>query len=169
LLVFIQRPKNPLSAAMVSPAYNGSQGPLVPCAAVLLSGTFTIMEPDNAENMHDSEDEDDDLIVSITPDVMACLVARKFFEELDNRLCPPDTSAPRASCHGDYAISKLILRACGFDDAEIADIFGVLRAQGGFCDCEVLHNVAETSRLKAEHWRAVAAGLEPPTIHNSKS
>jgi hypothetical protein len=139
-----------------------------PCAAVLLSGTFTIMEPDRAENMHDSENEDDDLIVSITPDVMACLVARKFFEELYNRLCPPDTSVPRESCHGDYAISEPILRACGFDESEIADIFDVLRAQGGFCDCEVLYNVVETSQLKAEHWRARATELEPPTTHNSK-
>lgn len=135
---------------------------------MLLSGTFTIMDPDPTENIHDSENEDADLIASITPDVMACLVARKFFEELDNRFCPSNASATRETCHGDYAVSESILRACGFDEAEIADIFGVLRAQGGFCDCEVLHNVAETSRLKAEHWRAVAAGLEPPTIHNSK-
>jgi hypothetical protein len=135
---------------------------------MLLSGTFTSMGPDRNGDIGDSENEDVDLITSITPDVIACLVGRKYFEELDNRLCPPDASAARESCHGDYAISESILRACGFDEAEIADIFGVLRAQGGFCDCEVLYNVVETSRLKAEHWRAVAAGLEPPTIHNSK-
>jgi hypothetical protein len=126
------------------------------------------MGQDHAENMHDSENAHRDLIASITQDVMACLVGRKFFEDLDNRLCPSDTSVARESCHGDYAISESILRARGFDAAEIADIFGVFKAQGGFCDCEVLYNVVETSRLKAQYWRARAAGLEPPMTHNSK-
>jgi hypothetical protein len=105
---------------------------------MLLSGTFTSMEPDRKEHMHDSKNEDDDLITSITPDVMACLVGRKFFEELDARLCPSDNSAPLESCRGDYTVSESILRTGGFDEAEIADILDALRAQGGFCDCEVL-------------------------------
>lgn len=135
---------------------------------MLLGGTLTIMRPDPADAPHSPENEDDELIISITPDVMKCLAACEFFEELDNRLCPVDVSKARELCRGDYAVSISILRARGFDEAAIADIFGVLRAQGGFCDCEVLYNVIETNRLKAEYWRARAAGLEPLTNHNSK-
>jgi hypothetical protein len=135
---------------------------------MLLTGTFTAMGPDWTDNLHDSEKEDDELIASITQYVMACLAARKFFEELDNRLCPTDASVTRELCQGDYAVSESILRACGFDEGERRDIFRVLRAQGGCCDCEVLYNVIEANRLKAEHWRARAAGLQPPATHNSK-
>jgi hypothetical protein len=37
--------------------------------------------------------------------------------------------------------------------------------QGGFCDCEILYNVAEQSRLKAEYWMAKAEGLKPYDPH----
>ena len=37
--------------------------------------------------------------------------------------------------------------------------------KGGFCDCEILYNVVEESRLKAEYWQARAAGVEPPNSH----
>ena len=36
---------------------------------------------------------------------------------------------------------------------EIADVLAVMRFKGGRCDCEILYNVGEESRLKAEYWK----------------
>lgn len=107
------------------------------------------------------ESPDEELINSIMPDVMACLVNCGFFEELDNRLCPADKSKARDHCRGNFDISESILRAHDFDDQALADIFNVLKAQGGFCDCEILYNVSESSRLKAQYWRSRAAEMNP--------
>ena len=112
---------------------------------------------------------DEELIESITPNVMACLVDCRYFEELDNRLCPADKSRPREHCHGNFDISESILRKHDFDNEALSDIFDVLRAQGGFCDCEVLYNVAETNRLKTEYWRSRANEMGPgPIPHSSE-
>jgi hypothetical protein len=92
---------------------------------------------------------DQELISSITPDVMTCLERSGFFRKLDDLLRPEDYSQPHADCSGDYQLSKSILPAAGFDSADLTDIFNVLRSQGGCCDCEILYNVAESSRLKA--------------------
>ena len=105
---------------------------------------------------------DPELIAVITPHVMKCLAKWKFFEELDDRLCPADPSKSRERCGGNYAIAEAILRSLGRDAAEFADIFGVLRAQGGFCDCEILYNASPENRLKSEYWRTQAASLESP-------
>lgn len=96
---------------------------------------------------------DDDLIAGITADVMTCLNRAQFFEKLDALFCPKESSIPRKSCAGDYKISEAILRNVGFDAGDLEDIFNVLRSQGGFCDCEILYNVAESSRLRSEYWR----------------
>src|SRR6266498_1361374 len=95
---------------------------------------------------------DSDLISSITPDVMASLRRSRFFEELDNLLSPTDSLelAP-AQCGGNYELSENILRLTGYDSEAVTDIFAVFRSQGGCCDCEILYNVAETSRLKAKY------------------
>jgi hypothetical protein len=135
----------------------------------MMNGRFTAMGTDWAETSPDSERADNELIASITPDVMRCLAGCNFFEELDNHLCPSDKSSSRECCRRDHAIAESILRSHQFDEADRADIFNVLRAQGGFCDCEILYNVAETSRLKAEYWRARAEGKEPPPAHNPVS
>ena len=95
-------------------------------------------------------------IASITPDVMGCLSNCNSFEDLDDRLCPAENSKIRQFCLGDHLVSESILRAQSFADADIADILAVLAAQGGSCDCEILYNVVESSRLKAECWRAKA-------------
>jgi hypothetical protein len=112
-----------------------------------------------------SDARDNEFLASITPNIMVCLAERRFFETLDNRLCPNETSDAREFCNGNYELSESILRSHGFGDEDIADIFAVLGAQGGFCDCEVLYNVVESSRLKAEYWRAKAEGKEPPHFH----
>jgi len=99
---------------------------------------------------------DSDLIASITPDVMTCLRRALFFERLDDLLCPKDDLRGGKVCGGNYTISERVLKESGFDSDELQDTFNVLRAQGACCDCEVLYNVAESSRLKAAHWKSRA-------------
>ena len=98
----------------------------------------------------------DKLIFEITPDVMRCLEDRRHFEKLDDILCPSDNSIPVQKCTGTFAISETILSAEGFDDDARADIYGVLRSKGGFCDCETLFNVAKRSRMASNYWRQQA-------------
>ena len=45
------------------------------------------------------------------------------------------------------------------DSDDVADVPGVLRFSGACCDCEVLYNVAEESRLKSRYWKARAGEL----------
>jgi hypothetical protein len=104
--------------------------------------------------MSDPSSSDDELIGSITPDVMKFLAVRGFFEKLDDLFCPLESSHERQRCAGNYEASKSILRSLGFSDVDIEDICAVLAAQGGCCDCEILYNIVETSRLKAEYCRA---------------
>ena len=113
-------------------------------------------------------DLDDDFVASITPDVMKCLDRSLFFEKLDDVLCPKDCSEVRQGCGSDYKLSESILLASGFDASDLVDIFDVLRGQGGFCDCEILYNVAESSRLKAEYWRDQAHGQDGQARHRPR-
>lgn len=110
-------------------------------------------------------DSDDDFIASIAPDVMSSLIRSKFFEKLDDILCPKDDSFKPGICRGDYKVSESILLASRFDRSDMDDIFGVLRSKGSCCDCEILYNVAESSRLKAKCWRGRAEALENPIKH----
>jgi hypothetical protein len=109
---------------------------------------------------------DDELIFSIAPDVMKCLERCNFFEKLDDLLSPEGVLTPGLGCDGTFKISESILNMVGFDQAEVADIFAVLESKGGCCDCEILYNVAETSRLKADYWRRQAAGQIASTPHS---
>jgi len=111
-----------------------------------------------------ADSRDSDLVSSITPDVMASIRSSRFFEELDNLLSPTDGSGlSPAQCGGDYELSKNILRSAGYDPEAMVDIFAVFRAQGGCCDCEILYNVAETSRLKVKYWQRRTHDLNRPT------
>jgi hypothetical protein len=126
---------------------------------MLLSAMFARMESTS----------DDDLIASIAPDVMKCLGRCGFFEKLDGLLSPEDNSSPSQCCDGTYTLSEPILIASGFKPEDLDDIFAVLQSKGGCCDCEVLYNVAETSRLKAKYWRSQASSGTPPTPHTPHS
>lgn len=108
---------------------------------------------------------DDDLIASITPDVMACLHRASFFEKLDDLLCPKKGSNPSEKCSGDFKLSERLLRASDFSIDDLADIFGVLEVQGGCCDCEILYNVSESNRFKSEYWRDRARDSEGQRRH----
>jgi hypothetical protein len=61
--------------------------------------------------------------------------------------------------------SESILRTAGFVPSELPDIFAVLRAKGGFCDCESLYNASESNRLKAQYRCEPSKGREPRTSH----
>jgi hypothetical protein len=104
---------------------------------------------------------DEGLIAQITPDVMKCLTASGFFEVLDDAMSPSDPDASRGLCYGDYRTSRPLLERSWRGEDELFEIFHVLMAQGGFCDCEILYNVAKQSRLAALSWRARAKGLAP--------
>lgn len=115
---------------------------------------FARMEPDS----------DDELISSIAPDVMTCLGRCNYFEKLDQLLSPEDNSTAAQCCDGTYKLSESILISAGFDRAALDDIFAVLQSKRGCCDCEVLCNVAEKSRLRANYWRRRAEEI-PRTPH----
>jgi len=114
-------------------------------------------------------DSEDELISPIAPDVMTCLGRCGYFEKLDELLSPEDNSASVEKCDGSFRLSETILIAAGFDRAELEDIFAVLHSRGGCCDCEVLYNVAEKSRLKATYWRGRAREQFARTPHTPHS
>ena len=117
------------------------------------------------ERPDDLEYPDSELIDDITPHVMRALLAAKVFQALDDLLCPSDGSQPRQQCHGDYRHARAVLLARRFHEDELFDVFHVLMARGGYCDCEILYNAVEESRLKAEYWRARADQVEPYDPH----
>ena len=108
---------------------------------------------------------DSELINSITPDVMTCLRRSLFFERLDDLLSPKEDLRHREVCAGNYELSKRVLEVSGFGSDDFRDIFDVLRAQGGCCDCEILYNVAESSRLKSNYWKSRLDDTEAKTKH----
>jgi len=120
------------------------------------------------ERPEDLEYPDSDLIEDITPDVMRVLVGQGVFEALDDLLCPRDASGPRQRCHGDFRHARAVVLARRFQQDELFDVFHVLMAQGGYCDCEILLNAAESSRLKSEYWRARADQVTPYDPHQPR-
>ncbi len=112
---------------------------------------------------------DKELISSIAADVMKCLVRSDYFTKLDDLLSPRDNSNLPQICDGTYKISELILLASGFERADLADIFGVLHSRGGCCDCEVLYNVAESSRFKTKYWRKQSVNQSAQKRHTTET
>ena len=110
-----------------------------------------------ADDVQMAEGLDDESIDVITPYVLEALRNKNFFERLDDQLSPVDVSVPAKTCAHTYDISTTTLAECGFDTAEIEDIKQVMLKNGGCCDCEILYNVAEDSRLKSQYWKTRAA------------
>lgn len=109
-------------------------------------------EPESREA--DSAEADEGSIASITPDVMGVLNDRGFFSALDDLFCPEEQGREAAKCQRNFEISKEILRKLEIPKMHIDDAIEVLHEQGACCDCEILYNVAEESRLKARYWKA---------------
>jgi len=105
------------------------------------------------ERPEDVVDPDDELIAAIAPDVLRSLQERDFFAALDDLLCPVNSNSQPQTCTGDFRQAKQALQMCGFEESDWSDVFHVLMEQGGFCDCEILYNAAEESRLKARYWK----------------
>jgi hypothetical protein len=96
---------------------------------------------------------DNELIAAIAPDVLRSLRERGFFAALDELFLPIDSNSQPQTCIGDFRQAKQALQTCGFEESDWSDVFHVLMEQGTFCDCEILYNAAEESRLKSQHWR----------------
>ena len=113
--------------------------------------------------MTDDFDRDEEFIASIAPNVMRALGKSGFFIALDELFCPTEESLKAAVCHGhgDYRNAKRLLLSHGFDESDFCDVFGVFASRGGYCDCEILYNAVETSRLKAKYWKARARDSQP--------
>ena len=104
-------------------------------------------------------DADAEFLNDIAPNVLSTLEKGHFFERLDDRFCPADPSADRVKCGHSFAHSENILRDLGMSSDDMDDVLAVLKSRGGCCDCEVLYNVVEESRLKDRYWKARASGL----------
>src|ERR1019366_4784295 len=112
---------------------------------------------------------EDTFIDDIAPDVMGVLENNHFFEKLDNRLCPIEDPEKRVDCHaGSFAISGQTLCDLGMNDEDVEDVIAVLRSKGACCDCEVLYNIFEESRLKARYWKARHAETVAKDRHTAK-
>src|SRR5580658_1925558 len=90
---------------------------------------------------------------SIATYVIPVLENRRFFELLDDLYSPIDPASTPRKCDHSFAGATEVLKNLGMDPEETADILAVMKARGGCCDCEILYNVAEESRLKAEYWQ----------------
>jgi len=102
----------------------------------------------------DSDCRDTEFAESIAVEVIAALEGQGFFALLDDLFSPIDPAVVARKCEHSHASSIEILKTLGMGSEEIADVLAVLKARGGFCDCEILYNVAEESRLKSGHWKA---------------
>ena len=107
------------------------------------------------ESVQDLRYPDEQLIASISSNVLAAVERAGVFSALDDLLAPGG-SAEGVACHGDFRHTKAVLAEKGFgrrgEVDEVFDICHVFMAKGGYCDCEVLFNVSETNRLKSRYW-----------------
>jgi hypothetical protein len=98
------------------------------------------------------DDPDEELIASITPDVIRALQEKGFFTALDEMFCRNSAAEPQ-TCFGDFRYAKQALQLCEFEESDWSDVFHVVMGQGAFCDCEILYNAATESRLKTQYWQ----------------
>jgi hypothetical protein len=94
---------------------------------------------------------DPETIGPVGSDVMGALERSRFFERLDDRLCPADPAQPRIVCGHSFATTIRILRELAIELNELEAVIGYFRANGARCDCEVLSKMADQSRFKTRH------------------
>jgi len=92
---------------------------------------------------------DEAAVADITEPIMTILNKTSFFATLDEAFTRAENPAV---CCGDFGVAKSILPTKGFFEAEYFDVFSVLMAQGGYCDCEILYNVAHGSEFARRYW-----------------
>lgn len=98
--------------------------------------------PDELE-YHDQEtiEEIKDTILSVLKDKI------DFVRSLDKEFI-----SQSIKCFGDFRHSKKLLTTLGFSNEDQFDIFHVLMSEGGYCDCEILHNVFQESAYSKKYW-----------------
>ena len=92
---------------------------------------------------------DEEIVADITEPIMTILNKTSFFATLDEAFTHRENPAV---CWGDFGTAKSILPTKGFVESEYFDVFSVLMAQGGYCDCEILLNVAHDSAFARRYW-----------------
>jgi len=97
---------------------------------------------------------DPETIGPVSSDIMGALERSRFFERLDDRLCPADPAQPRIVYGHSFATTIRILRDLAIDLNDLQDVIGYFRANGARCDCEVFQKLGGESRLKAECGRS---------------
>jgi hypothetical protein len=95
---------------------------------------------------------DAEFLNEVAEDVLGVLRKSRFFGRLEDRFCAPQSPAIPLKCSHSFALSIQVLRELGMDAQDIGDVLAVFRHRGACCDCEVLHNVADRSRLKMSYW-----------------
>jgi len=98
-------------------------------------------------------------IETIAPDVIAVLTHEKFFASLEDRIFPSATIHP-SKCDHTFRQTLELLASFGHDEEAQNDVLQVMRSRGGFCDCEILLNVAPESAVRTAYWKARAAEMK---------
>jgi len=106
----------------------------------------------------ESQREFDLYISDITPDVMGVLNRQFFFERLEKEIFPTGI-VDSSTCRHDYIVTTKLLSQLGHDADAIEDVIDVMRANGGFCDCEIVLNTAPESRIREKYWKDEHARL----------
>jgi hypothetical protein len=101
----------------------------------------------------DSQRKFDEFISDITPDVIAVLKRQSFFELLEKETFP-DGIIGSSTCRHDFSATTELLSQLGHDADAIRDVIDVMRANGGFCDCEIVLNAAPESKVREAYWKA---------------
>ena len=105
-----------------------------------------------------SQSDFDEFIADITPDVMGVLQKKGFFARLEEEVFPTG-SVGTSNCKHDFSNTQRLVTELGFDKAAFDDIVDVTRANGGFCDCEIVLNAAPESVIRAGYWKTQASKL----------
>jgi len=123
--------------------------------AYLQSSVWFELAP--GEEVEDLQYPDEEFLASIAPDVLSVVEKMGVYSGLDDLLAPELEGSTPEECHGDFRHLKRVLQEKGFgvrgEIDEIFDVCHVIMSAGGYCDCEVLYNVAESNRLKERYWK----------------
>jgi hypothetical protein len=105
------------------------------------------------------EDDFDGAIESIAPFVLGCLEQRSFFPELEKRVWPEGPDG-RRDCNHSFDHTRAILQTYDWSEDDFTEVLLVMESQGGFCDCEIMLNVASACAFREEHWKQAAVEAE---------
>ena len=105
------------------------------------------------------EDDADETIESIAPYVLGCLEQRDFFSELEKFVWPGGAEGPR-SCDHSYEHTLAILGTYDWPEEDYPEVLLVMQSRGGFCDCEIMLNVAPACVFREQYWKRAAVEAE---------